>query len=95
MNFQLIRRDVPKLVIDNKFAIPGVVLIFPITRASGLANGSWHKFMELIDNQTQTYLKEIDWYEVDFNFKAQALMIHDTLEGSLNKNNPISRVVFI
>ena len=60
MNFQLIRRDVPKLVIDNKFAIPGVVLIFPITRASGLTNGSWHKFMELIEQSSLHAIVIID-----------------------------------
>ena len=53
---------------------------------------SINKFMELIDNQTQTYLKEIDWYEDDFNFKEQVIMIHDTLEESLNKNIPVSKL---
>ena len=68
------------------------IINFYNIKIEGKFESSIGKFMILIDNQTQTYLKEIDWYEVDTNFKAQALMVCNTLEESLNKNNPVSKL---
>ena len=50
------------------------------------------KFMEIIDKQTQIYLKEIDWYTVDCDFRIESIIVRDSLEDSLNKNSPVSKL---
>lgn len=50
MKFEVITDKVSNLTIQNKFEIPGVVLIFPITRSSGATNECWKNFVRLIEN---------------------------------------------
>lgn len=50
MKFEVITSKVSNLTIQNRFEIPGIVLIFPITRSSGATNECWKNFLRLIEN---------------------------------------------
>lgn len=50
MRFEVITSKISNLTIQNKFEIPGIVLIFPITRSSGATNECWKNFVHLIEN---------------------------------------------
>jgi hypothetical protein len=60
MKFQVITNDVSKLSIANESQVPGVVLIFPITRVSDNSLATWQKFIELIERSRLHAIVVID-----------------------------------
>jgi hypothetical protein len=60
MKFQVIAADTSKLLIANEMQVPGVVLMFPITRVSDSSLASWQHFMELIERSKLHAIVVID-----------------------------------
>ena len=56
---------------------------------------SLDKFLVVIDKQTQVYLKKIDWYQSDKEFRIDSIMIRDSLESSLNQNDTVKKIKYI
>jgi len=56
---------------------------------------SLDKFLVVIDKQTQVYLRKIDWYESDKEFRIDSIMIRDSLESSLNQNDTVKKIKYI
>jgi len=58
----------------------------------GKFSDSLKVFMESIDKKTQIYLKEIDWFNCEPEFKQESAAIKTFLDDSLNQNDPVLKL---
>jgi hypothetical protein len=101
MKFQVIKDDVTKLLIHNKYRVPGVVLIFPITRAPSPRNESWPNFVRLIQesklysivifDKTQSHAATSFFLKQDLDLDCYCYIVQrDPLEGIFDSQKVIS-----
>lgn len=101
MKFQVIKEDVTKLLIRNKYRVPGVVLIFPITRAPSPGNKSWQNFVRLIQESKLYSIVIIDktqfkaatsfFLEQDLDLDCYCYIVQrDSSEGIFDSQKVIS-----
>jgi hypothetical protein len=101
MKFQVFKDDVTKLLIHNKHRVPGVVLIFPITRPPSPRNESWQNFVRLIQeskvhsiviiDKTQFQTATSFFLEQDLDLDCYSYIVQrDPSEGIFDSQKVIS-----